>query len=612
MTTIEHLQQLQQEGELRSIDVEIGFFLARLAEGDNDSEPLALVAAMLSRALAEGHVCLPLTEIVHQLATIETTRTTAAKIRETLIRSGIVGSPGETAPLILDARHRLYFHRFHRYETTIADGVLTRCAVDEPIDAQKARSVLCRLFPDNHAQAVFDWQCAAVALSLLRRFVVVSGGPGTGKTFTVARILAAQARLFPACRRIRLAAPTGKAAARLKESLQEAKATLPHPFADGVPEEAITLHRLLRYNHHTHRFFHDQRNPLHLDMLLIDEASMIDVPLMAAVLKALPPECRLVLCGDKNQLASVEAGNLLTDLCGSEVSPWSPTMQRHMLELTGQAFPACQTALPLENCLVHLRESRRFGANSGIAALATAVNSRSSEAVTRCCSGHSYPDLTLHEGSLQLGAAAPAWFRRFILEHLAPVFTASSPDEALRRVDRCRILCALHQGVNGVERCNALVESILRREGYISRSERGNYPGRPLMILQNDYSLGLFNGDTGVLWPNQAGDLQAWFPQADGSLRAVSRLRLPPHQTGYAITVHKSQGSEFAHVLLVLPDRDTPILTRELLYTGITRARQSLTIRADLNRLLEGTLRSARRFSGLAERLRSSGETPPG
>ena len=591
---------------LRPIDIQAARLVARIDR--EQCRHLPILAALTSWASGQGHTCLPLTAVPELLAEGHVDGSdfpAPAILRSHLLASPAVGQPGAIRPLILDDNDNLALYRLFHAEEVVTRALRLRTAsMDTPVGPD-ALSILSQLFPESAATGVIDWQRTAAALALFRRFLVIAGGAGTGKTHTAARILALLIALAPAPLRIALAAPTGKAALRLQESIRTAKATLPEPLAAPIPEQAQTLHRLLGYQHHRPDFLHNRTNPLHLDLLMLDEASMIDVPLMAATLSALPPTCRVILLGDQDQLASVEAGNLFGDLCGDGTVRWSARLRHCLQPFLGAAGLPAGTAgpdEPLSDSLIRLRVSRRFHEKSGISALARAVQSGEADTLEAVLQ-RSFPDLRIEEPGSSITAS---WLQERILPFIQPLFTADSPGSALQTLGERRILCALREGPAGVEGINRMADTVCRRHGHIPQGER-LYRGMPVLILRNAYNLGLFNGDTGVLWPDHSGLLLAWFPFAGGQLKAFSLGRLPAWQPSYALTVHKSQGSEFDQVLLLLPEEDKPILSRELLYTGITRARSELTLCCRPKLLHLASQRRIVRFSGLAHKLRQTG-----
>jgi len=597
------LDQLLASRALRFIDVQAARLLERLDQGQ--CQELPVLASFASWATGQGHTCLPLSVVPGLLTDTGLDNgdfRDTATLRQHLLASPVVGHPGEVTPLILDAHNNLYLLRFHRYEEAIAMALRQRATGIEAIATTLVQPLIDALFPAGTSSTAIDWQRTAAVLALCKRFLVISGGPGTGKTYTVARILALLIALSTQKPRIALAAPTGKAALRLQESIHHAKTTLPHSLAEAIPDQAQTLHRLLGFQSHRPGFLHNTTNPLHLDLLILDEASMIDVPLMAATLDALSAACRVILLGDRDQLASVEAGNLFGDLCGTGEIRWSQQLVEQVQPLIGQGpipTSSLEASDPLADSLVILHASRRFAEGSGISALSRAVNSGNPEILEKVLLQEA-PDLRIEEGT---GSLPTTWLKEYLEGFFLPLFTADSPRAALQEMSHRRILCALREGPSGVEGINRLAETLFRRQGRIPLAERV-YRGMPILILRNDYGLGLFNGDTGILWPDDQGALQAWFPLENGAIRPVGLARLPAWQTSYAITVHKSQGSEFAQVLFILPQDDAPILSRELLYTGITRAREHLTLACRRDLLLRAIQRRVVRYSGLEEKLR--------
>lgn len=607
MMPVAFIETLQALRLLRPIDIQAARLIARIDRDQCHEVPI--LAALASWASGQGHTCLPLSAAPDLLAGADveiTPLSSPETLRTHLLASPAIGQPGAVRPLILDDSNNLYLYRLFRAEEEVAKALRQRAATINTPVGPNVLPVLSQLFPDSSGADAIDWQRAAAALALFRRFLVISGGAGTGKTHTAARILALLTSLTPSPLRIALAAPTGKAALRLQESIRTAKATLSRSMAEQIPEQAQTLHRLLGFQSHCAEFLHNRANPLHLDLLLLDEASMIDVPLMAATLSALPATCRLILLGDQDQLASVEAGNLFGDLCGEGAIRWSARLRDRLQPLLGSALlpgSADESAEPLADSLIKLQISRRFSRESGISALAQAVQTGTTEALEAVLHG-CYPDL--HIASCDRSPST--WLQERIAPFILPLLTADSPQAALQKLTDHRILCALREGPAGVEGVNRVAETLCRRHGHIPHGER-LYRGMPVLILRNAYNLGLFNGDTGVLWPDDSGVLQAWFPLADGQLKSFGLGRLPAWQTSYALTVHKSQGSEFTQVLLLLPQEDMPLLSRELLYTGITRARTELTLccRPELLRLV--SQRRLVRFSGLRNKLRQA-ESP--
>lgn len=597
----------------RPIDRHFAQFLERLAGGHQPG--LALAAALASRASGDGHVCLDLPRAADGWPKAEARpevlgRPTAwiGQLRQ----SPVVGTPGEFKPLVLDRAGRLYLHRYWEHESRLA-ATLRQLAESVPPgpapDLRRLGDGLRRCFPDADAAGP-DWQQVAAFAALRRRLCVISGGPGTGKTHTVVVLLALlleQAGDNPL--RVALAAPTGKAAARLQESVLRLSRSLalPDPVRARLPSEASTVHRLLGARPGQAAFRHHAGNPLALDVLIVDEASMVDLALMARLFEALPAHARVVLLGDKDQLASVEAGAVLGDLCAGHQPAYSAAFADDYRAATGQSLPAVPAGAPrrpLSDCLVQLERNRRFAPDSGLLALSRAVNRGDAEGALQ----HLRAGRGLTAAPLPPAAPArlKAALRPVVLDGYRAAVTAPDPAAALAALGRFRILAALRHGPHGVETLNALVTAILAEEGLI-RPAGPWFAGRPVMITENDHTQRLFNGDIGVALPGpdtgEGPGFRVHFQAADGTTRDVSPARLPRHETAFALTVHKSQGSEFDRVLLVLPGQDSPVLTRELIYTGITRARAGVTLWLEEKVFADAVHRRVQRTSGLRDAL---------
>jgi len=607
------LRRLQETGLLTPLDVHFSRFMERLAGGDVPE--LILASALVSSAARQGHICLDLATVAGKVIVEgeggeEPVRCPSlspwcARLGET----HVVGKPGEYRPLLLDAGRRLYLYRYWEYQERLAAAVRERVTrVGETVDGESLSQGLARLFPEEEPDGV-NWQKVAAFTALTRKFCVISGGPGTGKTTTIARILALLAEQASPRPAIVLAAPTGKAAARLQEAVREARERLPVGTASkaAIPQEASTLHRLLGVIPGSPYFRHTSKNPLPTDVLVVDEASMVDLALLSKVVQALPARARLILLGDRDQLASVEAGAALGDICDSAgEGPVSGSFAEELRRATGYRLDVDERAERpgIRDCIVHLRTSYRFGKTSGIGALCRAVNAGRSEEAAGLL-GEGFPDLGWRK--VPPPERLPRAIREVVEKGFAEYLLTDDPGESFQRLERFRILCAVREGPYGVIALNRTVEEILRDRGLIVPG-RPWYRGRPVMITRNDYNLRLFNGDVGVVLPDPAasGDLRVFFSSADGTVRGFHPLLLPEHETVYAMTVHKSQGSEFDRLLLLLPDRESPVLTRELIYTGISRARGRVDIWGNEAVFRNAVARRIERTSGLRDALRGT------
>ena len=643
-------------GWLRALDRALaGFLLER--EPSTDARVL-LAAALVSHQLGHGHVCLDLgmtldepdfalslppegEDSIDVLLPSQLLRSLTLADWQAALNSSRVVDSGQfehtLRPLVLVGQ-RLYLRRYFRYEQQVVQGLQRRLA--QPLTIPEALPQrLAALFAES--QQTPDWQRIACALAARGAFSIITGGPGTGKTTTVVRLLALlQAPAVEAGQalRIRLAAPTGKAAARLTESIGQQVGRLPVAEAvrEQIPSEVSTLHRLLGSLPDSRHFRHHAGNPLALDVLVIDEASMIDLEMMACVLNALPPGARLILLGDKDQLASVEAGSVLGDLCRHAEGGFYTAATRDWLEHnSGQSLAQAglqegdATGHQLEQQTAMLRHSHRFDSNSGIGELARAVNRGDAAAARQLLQTGGFADIhrqrvssvtdTAFE-SLALGAVLPGY--ALYLQLLAdarpkPEVPAGDPaweawaQQVLQAFDQFQLLCAVRKGNWGVDALNLRVANLLHRRGLLS-ADQGWYEGRPVLVTRNDYSLGLMNGDIGIALrvrekPLQPGtaereELRVAFPRNDGKggVRFVLPSRLTEVESVFAMTVHKSQGSEFKHAALMLPDARSPVLTKELVYTAITRASQHFTLVEARDGVFEQAVQTpVRRISGL-------------
>ena len=604
MSERERLEQLHQHGLISDLDLHFADFIQRLASraengADADElEPLTLAAVLASHETSNGNICVNLPALADQpiLSSDVSGITWKApgwpEWRQSLLGKNktIVGRPREHKPLILDDQGRLYLFRYWDYEQRLSQDLLRRAAtVNEMLDENKLVLALKQLFPlgDNNVDDDFiDWQKIAAVTAVLRRFCVISGGPGTGKTTTVLRILALLLDQNSHLR-IGLVAPTGKAAARMQEAIRAAKQhlNLPSALQAAIPEQAATIHRLLGPRLHSVYFQHDKENPLALDVLVVDEASMIDLALMTKLIEALPPRAHLILLGDKDQLASVEAGAVLGDICGPEVDEsigFSSRFRRRLKEITGEPLPAVnknskekQQRKKLADSIVLLRHSYRFGVDSGIGALARAVNQGNGKQALEILQEGAFDDISwqslqsITELQERFAAAIAAGYADYLQALRNQQQTINS--EVFTAFNRFQVLCALRNGPYGVDELNRSVEMILRTRRLLRMRDHW-YHGRPVMITRNDYNLRLYNGDIGIVLadPEDEQRLKVFFPSTDaeGVLRRLPATRLPDHETCFAMTVHKSQGSEFDHVLLLLPLEQSRILSRELILYG--------------------------------------------
>ncbi len=604
------LQKLREAGLLSDLDLH---FAKTLEELTPHADPRALLgAALCCRHTLQGHVCLSLPRfaskpilspegvLVDGLCYPE-----ASEWLEALGDCPFVALDPPRRPerpLVLDSQGRLYLSRYYLYQNRLADEIRARLhAPAAQVDEELLKLGLTLLFPPGATFAALARdQERSVEQAIRQTLFILSGGPGTGKTSTVVKILILQisqalaaGRSIP---RILLLAPTGKAALRLEESVHSAILSAP---LQGLPHEDLirgavlrlgssTIHRALKLNpdRPTQPAF-DKDRPLPADFVILDEASMVDLALMTKLFEAVPPAARILLLGDKDQLASVEAGAILGDLCrGADPEP-------------GRSEPG-DLSVRLKSVVATLTHSFRFDGKSGIGLLARAIHGGDVALALEILRDSRWPDVRWIE--LPDQEELPKALRALIQEGYAPYLRARGPGERLEALNAFRILCALRKGVTGVERMNLLAEEVLGLGGFRNQRLRW-YDGLPILVTVNDYQLQCWNGDVGVvsLDPTAPSSvLKAYFP---GKQQGISPARLPAHETVFAMTIHKSQGSELDRVLCVLPGNPSPIVTRELLYTAVTRAKKSLLLCASRDALSAAIETPLERDSGLLDRL---------
>lgn len=603
------LEVLQRTGLVRGVDVAFAQTLGRLA--GEEREIVWAAAALASRAVGGSSVCFDVRAFVASVGLRDALASeptiagwpAADEWLATIATSPLVVGPAEAehraAPLVIDG-DRLYLERYWYFEREVAAMLIRRAGAAESVPAERLQSSLDRLGLAR-ADGRVNAQRLAAALAVCRRLGVITGGPGTGKTYTVAKILALlvegaldRTGVAP---RIALLAPTGKAAARLSESIRR---ELPGLACDeavrrSIPEAAATVHRFLGLSPDPRRTTVSDAVRT-VDVVIVDEVSMIDLGLLHTLLAQLPPTARLILLGDPHQLASVEAGTVLADLCAPSGSGYSDGLASELEPIVGAPLPraAPGRSTALTDGMVELTESRRFARHPGIGALAAAIHSGEFGRVTEVLRSAAWPEVE--------------WTEEVRIEEIArraanafeAVLGEEGRDAQLRALERFRILCAYRDGASGVAGINLAVERMLLRANAIA-SPGGPYRGQPILVERNDYQVGLFNGDLGLILEH-GGRLAACFAAPSG-VREVALSRLPAHATVHAMTVHKSQGSEFDEVAVVLPPEPSPLVTRELLYTAVTRARTRVHIYAAAIALEAAVATRIRRASGLRERL---------
>jgi exodeoxyribonuclease V alpha subunit len=666
------LAQLLNMSKIRAIDMAFADFIyseesVQDTSGTSTSparECLTMLAAYVSAQSGDQHSCIDLhrlgqpflgiyrfPKLSTMLSYMQNTHTFAR------LTATVVNLDEQTAKPIILQNGKLYLQRYWQYESQLAAIIREKSAKTLDLDIIAAQTLLSDLFDEKHEtdnteqEQTLDWQKIAVCIAASQTLSFITGGPGTGKTTTVTKLLAllqglalnkSKAKKGTASNKkilnIQLVAPTGKAAARLTESISAAKQKLPTDLQANLPEQCQTIHRLLGAKPQSPYFKADANHPLHLDVLVLDEASMVDLPLMAKLFAALPKDAQIILLGDQDQLASVETGSVLSDICAAShfegvnldntLMAYSDTMQQHLTKLMSvptlisQDIVATKTTPQnviqgsvIRDNVVRLVKSHRFGENSGIGQLAKQVKAGQVAPCLSLLKDEQFTDINWYQPTQTTPQTVANEILQTLTTKLMPIYKQYTQAiqqgdlrQAFKYLHQQQVLCAQKSGYWGVTQLNALIEGELHKQGLIDNS-KDFYVGRPVMLSKNDHQLKLFNGDVGIVMPdpNNATLTKVWFVTPEGDLRGLLPSRLPSLETLYAMTIHKSQGSEFESVYLCLP----PItannkgrgLNRELIYTGLTRAKKYFMLFAEAKALSVSLGQQCVRGSGLAGRL---------
>ena len=572
------------------------------------SENLRPYLYLLSKKMSEGHICIDPEEI--EMSDLDNLYPLPKRFPK---YEKLVSDGSKTEPFII-YNHRLYLHRYFRYESIIADSIRQFIKnEEEQIESNEKllkehSSFIKELFSVQQkpeADVRINWQLIAALSASLNQFTIITGGPGTGKTTTVAKILAILYSINPALK-VALAAPTGKAAARMGESLKNATTNANIGMSDAVKKgfETIvpsTIHRLLGYQPHSIYFKHDQNNPVNYDVVIIDESSMIDVALFAKLFLALGPETKVILLGDKDQLASVEAGSLFGDLCQAQEKlnlfpPERMEFINSFIEDKSQQLPEShisKTGHPLAGHVIELQVSHRFSDDEGIGKFSKAIIQNKPQIISdffKNLDEQVQVDSTYSDKIFQNFIAG---YKTFIEE--------KDILEALKKLNNLKVLCVIREGEQGLYAINKKIEQYLIKQNLINITGDFYY-NRPVMITSNNYELSLFNGDIGLVRVDENGELKVWF-EDKGNLLSFSPSYVSNAETVFAMTIHKSQGSEFDKVMVILPDmEDVPLLTRELLYTAVTRAKSKVIVQGEESAILKAADSYVKRGSGIIQR----------
>ncbi len=580
------------------------------------SEALKPYAFLVSRRLGEGHICLPLEDVEQEMEKLPPNFHKIRMSEQELLAEAQVALDSEPKQPFILFNKRLYMQRYFNYETIIVERIREFIAREGEFSAtridelKKHRGIISELFCGRDGAATeTDWQLVAALTAALSNFCIITGGPGTGKTTTVARLLALLFNLNSNLK-VALAAPTGKAALRMAESLKSSAVAMEETIAASFQSlQPLTLHRLLRFVPDSPYFQHNRTNPLNYDVIVVDEASMADVALFAKLMDAIGPGTRLILLGDKDQLASVEAGSLFGDLCQAQAQLNVFSLERadflnSFIDKAEQKITLKNVKQPNGNLLfqhvIELQYSHRFAGNQGIGRFSRAVLHNDQVTLAEFAE-------TNVNGQVQLDPDYDNKVFETFISAYAEYIREPDIKAALAKLGKLRILCALREGPHGLYAVNRNVEKFLIQRKLIRLSGEF-YEHRPVIITRNNYTLKLFNGDVGIIRKDKNGALKAWFENSEGELFDIYPGLIQHAETVYAMTIHKSQGSEFDRVLIILPAADNAaVLNRQLLYTAVTRAKTQVILQAAATVIAQAAAHQVDRASGIAERLSDAG-----
>lgn len=554
---MKQINMARKQGLLSDIAFHFGGLMSRL--DPNANQELVLAAALVTENSISGKTCLDLNKVADTLifGEIKNISFVAPSINDWLValrQSSLVGTYEMERPLVLEDDNRLYLYRYRDLEKRLAASIKNRCEMaDFPIENNQINHVLPQIFPYHDDDSE---QREAAAQAIRKALTIISGRPGTGKTSTAVYILALLKALdLVEPGRIALSAPTGKAAIRLRESVRRVSSNILGE-SDWMSIEAMTLHRLLGYQRNSARSFYGSHRQVPYDVVVIDEASMGSLPLMTHLFESLIPTCRLILLGDHNQLSSVEVGTVFKDICDAARSK------------------------PLSDSLIELEKSWRFSKESHVGRFAAAVTNSDAKSILQILADDTQSEVIFREykSPEELAKLIEQQCLNSFSERIDMAIRRASPSEMFEAFSKIQLLGVQKRGIGGIDSLNQIITKQLFFTGLIPK-DKLYYPGQPILITQNNYDLGLFNGDIGVVLKDENSNfLKTIFPGTDASWLPIKNELLPPHEQMYAMTVHKSQGSEFERVIIVLPLASSPVISRELLYTAITRATRHVEI----------------------------------